>query len=151
MLIEKVCRKFSEKRIPYDIVGGYAVELYNGTTYTGAVDIEPLDGIDTTWTTIVTADSHAAYAGDTDLGIEGSPTYDIAAGADIILGAFGPSGFDFVGDMQQLLIFESALDDTDRQLLQAYLEGGLQAIIPQPPSITEVDGRFEISWSLGVR
>ncbi len=127
--------------------GRFAVELYNGTTYSGTIDISPLDGIDTVWTTTVTADSHTAWAGSVDLGIKGSPAYNIRAGAEIFLGAFSPSGFDFVGDMKQLVIFESALDETDRLMLQDYFEGGLKPIIPQAPVLALVDGMIEISWS----
>ena len=127
--------------------GGFTVEMYNGSSYSGAIDISSLDDIDTVWTTTVTADSHTAWAGSVDLGIKGSPTYNISAGADIILGAFSPSGFDFVGDMKQLIIFESALDDTDRLMLQDYFEGGLEPIIPRAPALALVDGMVEITWS----
>ncbi|MEZ5301433.1 MAG: choice-of-anchor Q domain-containing protein [Verrucomicrobiales bacterium] len=128
--------------------GGFTVEMYNGTTYSGRVNIAPLDGFDTVWTTRVTANSHTAWAGNTDLDIAGSPTYNISANADIILGAFGPSGYDFVGEMQQLVIFESALGEGDRLLLQEYFEGGMQPIPLYPPTITPQEGgTFQVTWS----
>lgn len=126
--------------------GGFTVKIHNGATYPGTVDITPFDGIDTVWTTRVSVGGHSAFAGGTDLDIQGSPTYRFGAEAEIVLGGSGPSGFDFIGDMKQLVIFESALSETDRLLLQDYFEGGLVPIIPQPPTVTEVGGMFEITW-----
>jgi len=38
MLIEKVCRKFSEKKIPFAVVGGYAVALHGAVR--GTLDLD---------------------------------------------------------------------------------------------------------------
>ena len=106
--------------------GGFNVEIYNGTTYAGD-DITAFDGIDTVWSTVVTADSHTAYANGINLNVSGSPTYDITANADIVIGAFSSGGFDLVGDISQLIIFESALSDSDRLAVENYLVS-----IPEP-------------------
>ena len=130
-----------------DFAGGFTVELYNGVTFPGTVDISRLDGVDTVWATTVTADSHSALAGSLDLDIQGNPTYSISPNAAIVIGAFGPSGFDFVGGMQQFVIFESALGEGDRLLLQEYFEGGLQPILLEPPTITaQAGGAFQVTW-----
>jgi len=107
---------------------GFAVELFNGSTFAGD-DITAFDGTNTIWSTVVTANSHTAWADGTNLNVGGSPNYNIGANSIIEVGAFGASGFDFVGEMQQLLIFESALNDTDRMLVEGYLTS---TAIPEP-------------------
>jgi len=39
----------------------------------------------------------------------------------MIIGAYSSSGYDFVGEVEQLIIFGSALSDTDRKLVENYL------------------------------
>ena len=111
---------------------GFCVEIFNGTTYVGD-DITAFDGTDTTWSTVVTADSHTAYANGIDLNMQGTPTYDITSNADIVVGAFSGGGFDMVGDFQQLIIFETALSNSDRLLVEDYLNN--VNVIPEPTSI----------------
>ncbi|MFP6903803.1 MAG: hypothetical protein VCG02_01205, partial [Verrucomicrobiota bacterium] len=52
--------------------GGFRVEMYNGTTYTGD-DITAYDRIDTVWSTVITATSHDTYANGMNLTVGGSP------------------------------------------------------------------------------
>ena len=106
--------------------GGFRVEMYNGTTYTGD-DIIAYDGIDTVWSTVITADTHDAYANGTNLNVSGSPTNSVAANASIVMGAYSASGYDFVGDMSQMIIFDSALSDADRALVHNFL-----STVPEP-------------------
>ena len=106
--------------------GGFRVELYNGTTYAGD-DITAYDGTDTIWSTVITANSHNVYANGTNLNVVGNPTNSVGANADIIMGAYSGSGYDFVGDMSQMIIFNSALSDADRILVGGYLTS-----IPEP-------------------
>ena len=106
--------------------GGFRVEMYNGTTYAGD-DIRVYDGIDTIWSTVITANSHTAYANGTNLNLVGTPTNSVDANAGIIMGAYSSSGYDFVGDMSQMIIFNSALSDADRLLVESYF-----AAIPEP-------------------
>ena len=108
--------------------GGFNVEIYNGTTYAGD-DITAYDGIGTVWSTVVTSNSHTAYANGVDLNVAGSPTYNIGENAEIVVGAFSGGGFDLVGDISQLIIFESALSDSDRLVVESYLTS-----IPEPAS-----------------
>ena len=106
--------------------GGFRVEMYNGTTYAGD-DIQVYDGITTVWSTVLTASTHNAYANGTNLNLGGSPTNSIAANGDIYMGAYSGSGYDFVGDMSQMIIFNSALSDADRVLVEGFL-----TTIPEP-------------------
>jgi hypothetical protein len=130
-----------------DFGGGFTAELYNGTTYPGTVDITPFDGIDTVWTTSVTANSHVALAGGTNLNIQGNPSYNFGANAEVVIGAFDSSGFGFVGDMKQLIIFESQLTDDDQMLVRNYLEAGFEPTLLPPPNVSIVDGMIEVSWT----
>ncbi|MCH2059247.1 MAG: hypothetical protein MK183_01345 [Verrucomicrobiales bacterium] len=100
--------------------GGFRLEMYNGTTYAGD-DIQVYDGVDAVWSTVITADSHNAYANGTNLNLVGSPTNNVVADASIIMGSYSSSGYDFVGDMSQMIIFESALSDADRELVEKFL------------------------------
>jgi hypothetical protein len=106
--------------------GGFRVEMYNGTTYAGD-DIMSYDNIPTVWSTVLTANSHTAFANGTNLNLTGTPTNSLAANANIDIGAYSGSGYDFVGDMSDLIIFESALSDADRGLVEAHLMN-----VPEP-------------------
>ncbi len=102
--------------------GGFVVEMYNGTTYAGD-DIQQYDGVDTLWSTVITVNSHAAYANGKNLNIVGSPApvNNVVADASIIMGSLNSSGYDFVGDIRQMIIFNSALSDEDRLLVESYI------------------------------
>jgi len=100
--------------------GGFVVEQYNGTTYSGD-DIMAYDGVPTVWSTVLTTDSHSFYANGENLNVGGTPSNNIKANAAIVIGAYSSSGYDFVGEIEQLIIFSSALSDTDRKLVENYL------------------------------
>jgi hypothetical protein len=100
--------------------GGFVVEQYNGTTYAGD-DITAYDGVTTVWSTVLTVDSHAYYANGKNLNVGGTPSNNIKANASMIIGAYSSSGYDFVGEIEQLIIFNSALSVTDRKLVDNYL------------------------------
>ena len=132
--------------------GGFRVEMYNGTTYTGD-DITAYDGIDTVWSTVITATTHDTYADGMNLNVGGSPTNSVVANAAIVIGAWSSGGYDLVGEIRQIIIFESALDDDDRGLVEAYL-GNLAGLPPQPgptpllpPDLTIHDGIAELRWN----
>lgn len=120
---------------------GFRVEMYNGTTYTGD-DIDVYDGIDTIWSTVITANSHAAYANGTNLNITGSPTNFVDGNASIVVGAFSGSGFDMVGDISDIIIFESALSPSDLQAVEGYLA------IPEPASLLLIAAAAPLAWYL---
>ena len=96
--------------------GGFVVEQYNGTTYAGD-DITAYDGVTTVWSTVLSADSHAFYANGENLNVGGTPSNNVQANASMLIGAYSSSGYDFVGEVEQLIIFGSALSDADRQLV----------------------------------
>jgi hypothetical protein len=100
--------------------GGFIVEQYNGTTYSGD-DIMAYDGVPTVWSTVLTTDSHSFYANGENLNVGGTPSNNIKANAAIVIGAYSSSGYDFVGEVEQLIIFGSALSDADRKLVENYL------------------------------
>jgi hypothetical protein len=132
--------------------GGFRVEMYNGTTYAGD-DITAFDGTDTVWSTVITASTHDAYADGSNLNLGGSPANSVAANAAIVIGAFSSGGYDLVGEIRQIIIFESALGDDDRGLVEAYL-GDLAGLPPQPgptpllpPEFTIDDGIVELTWN----
>ena len=52
------------------------------------------------------------------------PTNNIKANADIVIGAYSSSGYDFVGEIEQLIIFSSALNTKDRKVIENHLYGG---------------------------
>ena len=103
--------------------GGFVVEQYNGITYSGN-DISEYDDQTTVWSTVLTADSHSFYANGKNLNLGGMPTNNIKANADIVIGAYSSSGYDFVGEIEQLIIFSSALNTKDRKLIENHLYGG---------------------------
>ena len=103
-----------------DSKGGFVVEQYTGTTYSGD-DITAYDGVTTVWSTVLTVDSHAFYANGENLNVGGAPSNNIQANAAIVIGAYSSTGYDFVGEIEQLIIFSSALSDPDRKLVENYL------------------------------
>ena len=103
--------------------GGFVVEQYNGITFSGN-DISEYDDQTTVWSTVLTADSHSFYANGKNLNLGGMPTNNIKANADIVIGAYSSSGYDFVGEIEQLIIFSSALNTKDRKLIENHLYGG---------------------------
>ncbi len=113
---------------------GFVVEQYNGTTYAGE-DIRIYDGIPTVWSTVLTSQGHSFYAKGKDLNVEGTAENMVRAGAEIVIGAYGSGGYDFVGEMQQLIIFNSALSDSDRAFVEGYL-GNLEGQISGIPGLS---------------
>ncbi|RTZ70593.1 MAG: hypothetical protein DSZ35_00260 [Verrucomicrobia bacterium] len=109
------------------------MEQYNGTTYAGD-DITAYDRVPTVWSTVLTADSHAFYANGENLNVGGTPSNNIKANAAIVIGAYSSSGYDFVGEVEQLIIFGSAFSDADRKLVENYLLSFIP--IPDKPEIS---------------
>ena len=126
--------------------GGFVVEQYNGTTYSGD-DITAYDGVSTVWSTVLTADSHAFYANGTNLNVGGTPSNNVKANASMIIGAYSSSGYDFVGDVEQLIIFGSALSDADRKLVESHLGGSdAPAAAPSLSVVNNGDGTVTITF-----
>jgi hypothetical protein len=132
-----------------DGAGGFLVEMYNGTTYAGD-DITAFDGTDTVWSTVITASTHDAYADGINLNLGGSPANNVAPNASTVIGAFSSSGYDLVGEIRQIIIFESALSDVDRGLVEAWLAGLQNPPDPESltaPLITVQGGTAELTWT----
>jgi hypothetical protein len=132
-----------------DFGGGFRVEMYDGTTY-GGDDITALDDTDTVWSTVITASSHTAYANGINLNIAGTPSNNVVTNAGITFGAFSASGFDFVGEISHLLVFESSLSDADRQLIEGWLAGQVPPPDPDPVSdlrLSIEEGMAELTWT----
>ena len=132
--------------------GGFVVEQYNGKTYAGD-DITPYDGITTVWSTVLTSNSHTFYANGKNLNVGGMPTYKIKSNASIIVGAYSSSGYDFIGEIEHLIIFGTALSKADRKLVEKYLgsteqDNGSSTEKKRPEiSITRYDDVIELSLS----
>ena len=119
---------------------GYRVELYDGSTTHGGDDISIYDDTTSVWATVYTPNSHNAYVNGTNLNVSGTPSYSVAEDPTLILSAFSASGFDFVGRIEQVVIFESALSDLDRGLVENFLA------VPEPGSAVLMG--LACSWGL---
>ncbi|MDP6795960.1 MAG: hypothetical protein QGG00_11270, partial [Verrucomicrobiota bacterium] len=67
--------------------------------------------------------------------------------ASMIIGAYSSSGYDFVGDVEQLIIFGSALSDADRKLVESHL--GVADEPATPPALSVVnngDGSVTVTF-----
>ena len=128
-----------------DGAGGFVVEQYNGTTYAGD-DITAYDGVTTVWSTVLTADSHAFYANGENLNVAGTPSNNVKANASMIIGAYSSSGYDFVGEVEQLIIFGSALSDADRKLVESYLGATDAPATPALSIVNNGDGSVTVTF-----
>ena len=128
-----------------DGAGGFVVEQYNGTTYAGD-DITAYDGVTTVWSTVLTADSHAFYANGTNLNVGGTPSNNVKANAAMFIGAYSSSGYDFVGEVEQLIIFGSALSDADRELVESYLGASGAPDTPALSIVNNGDGTATLTF-----
>jgi len=128
-----------------DGAGGFVVEQYNGTTYAGD-DITAYDGVTTVWSTVLTADSHAFYANGTNLNVGGTPSNNVKANASMLIGAYSSSGYDFVGEVEQLIIFGSALSDADRELVEGYLGATDTPATPALSIVNNGDGSVTVTF-----
>jgi len=96
---------------------------------------------------VLTADSHAFYANGENLNVGGTPSNNVQANASMLIGAYSSSGYDFVGEVEQLIIFGSALSDADRELVENYL--GATGAPATPPTISVVnngDGSVTVTF-----
>lgn len=131
-------------------------EIYGGAATQTGRDIGYLDGHDSVWMTryfaAPTTVGHHAEVNGIDLQVPGNTTgYDAggtAPGADDLLlfgwqdGRGTPSGYNFVGDLHQILIYDGVLDSNDTAAVVNYLASKLQEEPPGPgdplPTVTRV-------------
>lgn len=83
-------------------------------------NISHFDNQDTVWCNIVSGNSLTAYANGINLNVRG-PGDRFGSSPQVTLGASGRRGFDFVGEIRDLIIFRSVLSDADRALIRTHL------------------------------
>ena len=110
--------------------GGFLLQLRDGSADHNGDQITAFDDIDTVWTTIYTPNSHTAFANGTNLNVGGSPNYNVPDDPNVFLGGFSPAGFNFLGQMSQLLVFEDVLSSSDIAAVESYL-----AQVPEPSTL----------------
>jgi len=65
----------------------------------------------------------------------------------MLIGAYSSSGYDFVGEVQQLIIFGSALSDADRNLVESYLgDSDAPATPPTLSIVNNGDGTVTVTF-----
>ena len=127
-------------------------EVYGGSGSQAGRDISYLNGIDSVWMTryhaAPTSVGHEAEANGVDLLLpttgSGYAAGGSGAGADDLL-LFGwqnstgsAEGYNFVGDLHQLLVYDGVLDQNDTQAILNYLRSKLQEDPPPPGDDEEV-------------
>ncbi len=103
------------------------VEIYNGqTTFTGA-DISARDDVYTVWRSEyrggTPAVSHAAFAEGVDLGVPGNTVgYNVNPDPHpVYVGGWQGSGYNIVGNVSELLVYQGILSAADALAVECYL------------------------------
>jgi len=119
-------------------------ELYGGGGTQGGVEINYLNGAYSVFqTNYYPGDpGHVAYANGFNLSVPSDGGYSIPAGEELQL--FGwqdsigaPSGYNFVGNMSDFVIYDGVLNPEDAASVASYLTGRLPEEPPQPPTAAE--------------
>lgn len=105
------------------------IELHNGGTYYYGASIAAHDSQTTVWSTVYSGATHRAYADGTDLAVQTLPwlSYSVPANPVFRIGTHAFNERHFNGDVSDLILFNTALSDADRALVEGYL-----AAIPEP-------------------
>jgi hypothetical protein len=77
---------------------------------------------------------HTLYMDGVDLNVAAAPAGYSTAGA-MTIGNYTTGSFGFDGDLFELLVYDAALSDADRQAVEAYLAGRLAATTVQSPQL----------------
>ncbi len=119
-------------------------ELYGGAGTQAGLPIDYLNGHNSVWQTnyFPTAPGHKAFANGYDLGIPADGGYKVSASGDLLLfgwqnSAGTASGFNFVGNMSDLVIYDGVLDAADAASVASYLNDRLPTAPPDPPNPPE--------------
>jgi hypothetical protein len=64
----------------------------------------------------------------------------------MIIGAYSSSGYDFVGEIEQLIIFNSALSDADRKLVENHLGVADEPATPALSIVNNGDGTVTVTF-----
>jgi hypothetical protein len=109
--------------------GNDEIELHNGGTYYYGDSITAHDSQTTVWSTVYSGATHRAFADGTDLAMQTRPwlSYSVPANPVLRIGTHQFNERHFNGKLSDLIIFNSALSDADRALVEGYL-----AAIPEP-------------------
>lgn len=106
-------------------------EIYGGDSTQRGIDITDWHGQYSIWTTKFYAGptkvGHDAWVNDVHLGVPVTSDGYALADDNLVLFAYqnsggsGSSGYNFVGNVHQVLIYDGALDETDTQAIKDYL------------------------------
>ena len=127
-------------------------ELYGGSGTQTGNSIDYLNGHYSVWQTNYLADTpgHEAFANGFSLGIRSDGGYNVSPSDDLQL--FGwqnssgtPGGYNFVGNMSDLIIYDGVLSTSDAQAVSNYLNNRLPSTPPDPPPIESVTLSTRIS------
>lgn len=117
-------------------------EYFGGSGTQTGDPIAALNGQYTVWRSeyydnVTTDPGHIGYANNTNLNVAANGAgYSVPTGSELVLFAYqdsggnGDSGFNFVGNMSELIIYEGNLDPADVEAVESYLRGR----IPEPSS-----------------
>jgi len=103
-----------------DCSGSFCVEVYPGTTFPGD-DIAAFDDTTTAWSTIYdyANGTHTTYVAETNLNLTGSSNLSLNPDPTLVIGGyddgsyFNTSGYNILGEIEQLIIFEGLVSLTD--------------------------------------
>ena len=119
-------------------------ELYGGGRTQGGIDITYLNGAYSVFQTnyYSEAPGHVAYANGFDLLIPSDGGYSVPSGEELQMfgwqdGSGTPAGYNFVGNMSDLVIYDRVLDAADAAFVTSYLSDRLPETPPEPPSAAE--------------
>lgn len=113
-------------------IDGGNFEMFGGAGTQTGNSISSLNGVRTVWTTYYgqgTGNSHSAFAGTTSLGIPATNGGNYSVSGNLILFGFQGStagvspGFNFVGNIGELIIYDGIVSDTDATAVRTYLAG----------------------------
>lgn len=108
------------------LAGTPRIELWDDNIVFYGASIAAYDNQTTVWSTVFSGTTHRAYADGADLAVAGTPNYSLSANPTLRIGG-SVGGRSFNGDVSDLIVFNSALSDADRALVEGHL-----AAIPEP-------------------
>ena len=127
-------------------------ELYGGSgTQTGS-SISYLNSHYSVWQTnyLSASPGHEAFANEHSLGIPADGGYNVGASENLLM--FGwqnssgtPSGYNFVGNMSDFIIYDGVLSTEDAKAVNQYLANRLPEVPPEPPPVEEYKLTTQIS------
>lgn len=121
-------------------IDDHLFELYGGGGTQAGTAIDYLNGHDSLFQTNYYSDSpgHEAFANGYDLSIPADGGYHVSADDDLLLFGWQDSsgsagGYNFVGNMSDLVIYDGVLEPAEAAVVAEYLTQRLPATPPLPP------------------